>query len=264
VLCGGSAYGLAAADGVVRWLGERGRGFAVGARPHEVVPIVPAAALFDLPMGEWGNVPDGSFGYAACAAAGGQAVAQGSVGAGAGARAGRLKGGIGTASMVLDGNYTVGALVAANPSGEAVFEGVPFAAAFESGGEFDLRPPSRDDVEAAASRLSEAAVPNPFNTTIGVVATDAALTRSQCRRLAMAAHDGLARAVRPAHTLFDGDTVFALATGTRPVADDPVVCNALAAAAADTFARAIVHAVLSAQPAGSVPSYRQLWPSALE
>lgn len=267
-LCGGSAYGLAAADGVVRWLGERGRGFAVGARPHEVVPIVPAAALFDLPMGEWGNVPDGSFGYAACAAASAGAVAQGSVGAGAGARAGQLKGGIGTASVVLDGSYdgsyTVGALVAANPSGEAVFEGVPFAAAFESGGEFGLRPPGRADLDAAASRPRQSAATNPFNTTIGVVATDAALTRSQCRRLAIAAHDGLARAIRPAHTLFDGDAVFALATGARPVADDPVACNALAAAAADTFARAIVHAVLCAAPVGSVPSYRQLWPSALE
>lgn len=263
-LCGGSAYGLAAADGVVRWLGERGRGFAVGARPYEVVPIVPAAALFDLPMGEWGNVPDGSFGYAACAAASAETVAQGSVGAGAGAMAGQLKGGVGTASVVLDGSYTVAALVAANPSGEAVFEGVPYAAAFESGGEFGLRPPSRADIDAAASRPGRTAATNPFNTTIGVVATDAALTRSQCRRLAIAAHDGLARAIRPAHTLFDGDTVFALATGARPVADDPVVCNVLAAAAADTFARAIVHAVLSAEPVGSVPSYRQLWPSALE
>lgn len=301
VLSGGSAYGLAAADGVVRWLAERGRGFPVGPQPHQVVPIVPAAVLYDLPMSSWGNVPDAAFGRAACEAANDEAadgeVAQGSVGAGAGATAGRLKGGVGTASIVLDDGHTVGALVAVNPSGDVVdlATGVPFAAGLGLPGEFGLREPSTADIEAAAARLAPVTRAAPFNTTLGVVATDAALTRSQCRRLAMAAHDGLARAIRPAHTMFDGDAVFALATGARPVADGPtapVVLSALAAAAADTFARAVVHAVLAATPVspvagpaagsvagrpvslavsppvtqsfGSVPCYRQLWPSALE
>lgn len=265
VLAGGSAYGLAAADGVVRWLAERGRGFPVGAQPHEVVPIVPGAVLFDLPVNRWGNVPDAGFGRAACEAATGGPVAQGCVGAGAGATAGHLKGGIGTASAVLDG-FTVGALVAVNPSGSAVdpADGLPFAAGLGLPGEFGLRAPSRADVDAAAAWLTAPARSSPFNTTLGVVATDAALTRSQCRRLAMAGHDGLARAVRPAHTLFDGDTVFALATGARPVPDEPALLNALAAAAADTFARAVVHAVVCATSVAGLPTYRQLWPSAQE
>lgn len=268
-LCGGSAYGLAAADGVVRWLAERNRGFPVGAAPHEVVPIVPAAVLFDLPMSRWGNVPDASFGHSACAVATGGRIDQGSVGAGAGASAGRLKGGVGTASAVLDGatvGATVGALVVANPSGDAVdlATGLPFGAEFGLPGEFGLRAPGPTDVDAAAARLATTAGAGPLNTTIGVVATDAALTRPQCRRLAMAAHDGLARAVRPAHTLFDGDTVFALATGTAEAPAGPAGVNALAAAAADAVARAVAHAVLSATSLAGVPDYRQLWPSALE
>ena len=273
LLCGGSAYGLAAADGAMRWLAERGRGFRVGAAAHEVVPIVPAAVLFDLPMGSWLNVPDASFGAAACSAAsaasaaGAQPPAEGSVGAGAGATAGRLKGGVGTASTVLgtmlgtvlDTGHTVGAVVAANPAGEVIdpatgLPWLPWVAA-----DLGLVPPDPAQVRAAAA----AAPPgSSLNTTIGVVATDAALTKAQCRRLAMVAHDGLARAVRPAHSLFDGDTVFALATGTAAAPDGPVAVNALCAAAADVFATAVVRGVLAATSVAGVPAYRDRYPSA--
>ncbi|SEO52750.1 P1 family peptidase [Amycolatopsis saalfeldensis] len=263
-LSGGSAYGLAAADGVMRWLGERNLGFPVGAAPHEVVPIVPAAVLFDLPRSEWGNRPDASFGYAACEAAASGAVAQGTVGAGAGAVVGSLKGGIGTASEVVNG-FTVGALAAVNAAGEAVdfTTGRPFAADHEVDGEFGVRWPARPgSVPPAGTDL---------NTTIGIVACDAALSKAEARRLAVAAQDGLARAVRPAHTMFDGDTVFALATGARelPVpagsfadAQRAGALDALCSAAARVFARAMVHGLLAATAAGGVVAYRDVWPEA--
>lgn len=264
-LSGGSAYGLAAADGVMRWLAERNHGFPVGAAPHEVVPIVPAAVLFDLPRGDWGNVPDASFGYAACAAAHDGPVAQGTVGAGTGAKLGSLKGGVGTASVALEGGGVVGALVAANALGEAVdpATGRPWAAGLELAGEFGVTWPDRPlELDGGDERL---------NTTIGVVAVDAELTKAECRRLAMAAQDGLARAVRPAHSMFDGDTVFALATGTRPIgelggpfaeADRAVALDRLCAAAADAFARAVVHALLNATSLPGLPAYREVWPEA--
>jgi L-aminopeptidase/D-esterase-like protein len=266
-LSGGSAYGLAAADGVMRWLGERNLGFPFGAAPHEVVPIVPAAVLFDLPRSEWGNRPDASFGYAACEAAASGAVAQGTVGAGAGAAVGSLKGGIGTASEVVGvaGGFTVGALAAVNAAGQAVdfTTGRPFAADHEVDGEFGVRWPDRPgSVPPAGTDL---------NTTIGVVACDAALSKAEARRLAVAAQDGLARAVRPAHTMFDGDTVFALATGARelPVATGSFAdaqragaLDALCSAAARVFARAMVHGLLAATAAGGVVAYRDVWPEA--
>jgi L-aminopeptidase/D-esterase-like protein len=257
-LSGGSADGLAAADGVMRWLGERNLGFPVGAHPHEVVPIVPAAVLFDLPRGEWGNRPDASFGYAACSAAAAGLVAQGTVGAGAGAAVGSLKGGIGTASEVV-GEFTVGALAVLNAAGEAVDLSTGRAYAADHGG-FGVTWPSRAvDLPSKETGL---------NTTIGVVAVDAALSKAEARRLAVAAQDGLARAVRPAHTMFDGDTVFALATGARelPEASHPAVrpaaLDALCSAAARVFARAMVHGLLAATTAGGVPAYRDVWPEA--
>jgi L-aminopeptidase/D-esterase-like protein len=225
-LSGGSAYGLAAADGVMRWLAERNRGFRVGVEPYEVVPIVPAAVLFDLPRGAWGNRPDADFGYRACEAAAGGEVAQGRVGAGTGAKVGSLLGGIGTASVEVDG-FTIGALAAVNAFGEAMNPdtGAPFSATPD---------PS----------------PTDLNTTIGVVVVDAKLSKAECRRLAMSAHDGLARAVRPAHSMFDGDTIFAAATGTRPLPDDPagraVVFNNLCTSAADVFAGAVTNGVRAA------------------
>ncbi|MDT7804141.1 MAG: hypothetical protein QOI78_7574 [Actinomycetota bacterium] len=260
-LSGGSAYGLAAADGVMRWLGERNLGFPVGAQPHEVVPIVPAAVLFDLPRSDWGNRPDASFGYAACSAASAGPVTQGTVGAGAGAAVGSLKGGIGTASEVV-GEFTVGALAAVNAAGEAVdlTTGRAYAA---DHGDFGVTWPSR--AADLPSRRTD------LNTTIGVVAVDAALSKAEARRLAVAAQDGLARAVRPAHTMFDGDTVFALATGARelPEASGPFgtavragALDALCSAAARVFARAMVHGLLAATTAGGVPAYREVWPEA--
>ncbi|MPZ65821.1 MAG: hypothetical protein GEU83_10015 [Pseudonocardiaceae bacterium] len=254
-LTGGSAYGLAAADGVMRWLAERGLGFRVGAQPHEVVPIVPAAVLFDLPAGQWGNRPDAGFGFLACEAATDEQPAQGCVGAGAGAITGGLQGGIGTASVVTASDHTVGALVAVNAAGSAVDpgSGMPWAADHEVDGEFGLRSPEPRDVGAAAG--------SPLNTTIGVIATDAGLGKAQCRRLAGAGHDGLARAVRPAHTMADGDTLFALATGTEPVTDHRVL-DELCAAAAECVARSVVHGVLAATavPGSDVPAYRDRYP----
>jgi L-aminopeptidase/D-esterase-like protein len=262
-LTGGSAYGLAAADGVMRWLGERGHGFPVGAQPHEVVPIVPAAVLFDLPRGTWGNRPDAGFGYAACMAATTGPVAQGTVGAGTGAKLGALKGGIGTASVVLGTGAVVGALVAANASGQAVDQatGRPWVADLELAGEFGVRWPDGPAPLPAGGGT-------PLNTTIGVVAVDVALTKAEAKRLAMAAQDGLARAVRPAHSMFDGDTVFALATGARPVTDvtgtfaegaRAAGLDRLCEAAADTFARAMVHALLAAEALPGLAAYRDVW-----
>jgi L-aminopeptidase/D-esterase-like protein len=260
-LSGGSAYGLAAADGVMRWLSERNLGFPVGALPHEVVPIVPAAVLFDLPRSEWGNRPDASFGYAACSAASSGPVPQGTVGAGAGAAVGSLKGGIGSASEVV-GEFTVGALAAVNAAGEAVDLSTGRAYAADHG-DFGVKWPSRPaDLPSRRTDL---------NTTIGVVAVDAALSKAEARRIAVAAQDGLARAVRPAHTMFDGDTVFALATGARELPDAsgpfgvvarPAALDTLCSAAARVFARAMVHGLLAATTAGGVPAYRDVWPEA--
>ena len=266
VLTGGSAYGLATADGVMRWLGERGHGFPVGDRPEEVVPIVPAAVLFDLPMGEWGNRPDAGFGYRAAEAASRTEAREGNVGAGTGAVAGSLKGGIGTASAVLDDGTTVGALMAVNSAGEVIDPdtGLPW---YPIPG---VRAPDPAEVAAGRpgperlSRYGTAA--RPLNTTIGVVATDLELTKAQCKRIAVAAHDGLARAVRPAHAMFDGDTVFALATGTRGAPPDSWVraLDRVCAAAAHVVAVAIGRAVLAAQPLGEVTSYTNRYPSGRE
>ncbi|HEY3262083.1 MAG TPA: P1 family peptidase, partial [Pseudonocardiaceae bacterium] len=199
---------------------------------------------------------------AGAASAGAAVPVEGSVGAGAGATAGRLKGGVGTASTVLATGHTVGAVVAANPMGEVIDPdtGLPWVPAVAA----DLGLVAPDPAEVAAAATATPPVASRLNTTIGVVATDAALTRAQCRRLAMVAHDGLARAVRPAHSMFDGDTVFALATGTAaagPVA--PPELNALCAAAAEAFATAVVRGVLAATSVGGVPAYRDRYPSAL-
>lgn len=252
-LSGGSAYGLAPADGVMRWLAEHEYGLPVGAQPHMVVPIVPAAVLFDLPRGEWGNRPDAEFGYRACAAAGTE-FAVGSVGAGTGATTNGLKGGIGTASRTTASGYTVGALVAVNAAGRAVdaATGRPYGMETETG--FGITVPNR------AVELTP--LPNPLNTTIGVVATDAALDKAGARRLAMAGQDGLARAVRPAHSMFDGDTVFGLATGTGEIRADPGTRDELYTAAAEVFTEAVVGGLLSATGLPDVPAYRELWPDA--
>ncbi len=223
VLTGGSAYGLDAASGVMAWLEERGRGVRVGPDATQVVPVVPAACLFDLGRGgDFRARPDAATGRAAAEAAAaaepGAPVQTGCVGAGTGAVVGGLKGGVGTSSTVLSSGITVAALVVVNAAGSAVD---PVTGALY--GEFfagRVRYPEPAVHEAARRRLAEAAAesgPPPLNTTLVVVATDAALTRAQAQKLAGTAHDGIARAVRPVHLLHDGDTVFTLATGVRPL-----------------------------------------------
>ncbi|MHA3020200.1 P1 family peptidase [Mycobacterium sp. BMJ-28] len=266
VLTGGSAYGLVTADGVMTWLEERGRGVAMDGG---VVPIVPAAVIFDLPVGGWGCRPTAEFGYAAAQAATTE-VTVGNVGAGAGARAGVLKGGIGTASVTLpDIGVTVGAIVAVNPGGNVVdpATGLPWMVDLISA--FGLIPPPAEELAAYAALDKKS---GPLNTTIAVVATDAALSPAGCRRVAVAAQDGLAHAIRPAHTPLDGDTIFALATGAvqvppapkTPVAMSPEtgVVTAVGAAAADCLARAVLVGVLAAESIAGIPTYRGLLPGA--
>jgi len=265
VLSGGSAFGLAAADGVMRWLASRGRGFPVG--PVHV-PIVPAACLFDL-----GNGGDksrlsptgmasfyGALGLRACEAAV-EETGAGSIGAGAGATTADLKGGFGAAGATLADGANVAAFAAVNAVGRVTFGASPFfrAAAFEVGGEFGgLGLPSPLPPDAAESVTKRRLDPQA-STTLAVVATDCALGRDQAKRLAIAAHDGMALAIYPAHTPFDGDIVFALATGAREFPGGREPLAALCAAAAATLARAIARAVYAAEPAPDdrLPTWRE-------
>ena len=198
LLAGGSAYGLAAADGVMRWLEEHDRGVAM---KGGVVPIVPGAVIFDLEVGAWSNRPTAEFGYAACESAGAP-VAVGTVGAGVGACAGVFKGGIGTASTTLPSGVTVGALVAVNSAGNVVDQatGLPWLAYLVE--EFGLMSPPAEQLAALAELDSPL---SSLNTTIAVVATDAALSPAACSQIASTAHDGLARSTRPSHTPVDGE-----------------------------------------------------------
>ncbi|MFD9869637.1 P1 family peptidase [Streptomyces niveus] len=270
VLTGGSAYGLDSAAGVMAWLEEHGRGVRVGPDPSQVVPVVPAACVFDLGRGgDWRARPDASTGRAAVEAAArtesGTPVTEGAVGAGTGAVVGQLKGGVGTASVALPSGITVAALVVANAAGSAVdpLTGVLYGRYFQG------RPghPPAGVHEAALARLAgirERDGRPPLNTTLAVVATDADLSKAQAQKLAGTAHDGIARAVRPVHLLNDGDTVFTLATGERPLeAGDPLALNELLAAGADAVTRAIVRAMVAAEgvygPGGTFPAYRDLY-----
>jgi len=267
VLSGGSAFGLAAADGVMTWLEDHGRGVALDGG---VVPIVPGAVIFDLPVGGWQCRPNAEFGYLAVERAGTD-VAIGTVGAGVGARAGVLKGGVGTASITLDSGVTVGALVVVNSAGDVVDPGTGLPWLADQIREFVLVPPAADELAAYAGRHGEL---SPLNTTIAVVATDAALSAPGCRRVAVAAQDGLARTIRPCHTPVDGDTVFALATGTVQVSPDATVpasmspevplITAVGAAAADCLARAVIVGVLAAEAVAGIPTYRSLLPGAFQ
>ncbi|MFD9500420.1 P1 family peptidase [Streptomyces sp. NPDC060035] len=274
VLTGGSAYGLDAASGVMAWLEEQGRGVRVGPDPAQVVPVVPAACLFDLGRGgDWRARPDASTGRAAVEAAAasepGAAVAEGTVGAGTGAVAGQLKGGVGTASVRLASGVTVAALVVVNAAGSVLDPRTGVLYGEYGAGEPPVHPAAGIH-EAARLRLAElreAKGGRPFNTTIAVVATDSALTRAQAQKLAGTAHDGMARAVRPVHLLTDGDTVFALSTGRLPLPQEPVAeLNDILAAGADALARAIVKAVRAARgvdgPGGTFPSYSDLYGTA--
>lgn len=265
VLTGGSAYGLAAADGVMTWLAEQGRGVAL---TGGTVPIVPAAVIFDLPVGAWTSRPTAEFGHAAAREAG-RDVAVGCAGAGVGARAGVIKGGVGTASTVLDNGVTVGAIVVVNSAGEVLdpATGLPWMS--DLARRFGLSAPPADQIAAYTARHRDT---SPLNTTIAVVATDAALSKAGCHRVAVAAQDGLALAIRPAHTPLDGDTVFALATGAVEVPPNPdtpaamspemALVTKVGTAAAEVLARAVLAGVLAAESVAGVPTYRDVLPGA--
>ena len=250
VLTGGSAFGLDAASGVMRLLEERGIGFETGAGR---VPIVPAAVLFDLNVGNDPRVrPGADCGYRAAAAASPGPVAEGNVGAGAGATVGKLagreramKGGVGSAAIALPDGLIVAALVVVNAAGDvidpATGQVVAGARAEDGRSLADVRRLMRAGL-ATADRPGE-------NTTLGVVATNARLTKAQATKVAQMAHDGLARAIAPVHTPVDGDTIFALATGTRV---EPASVLTVGALAADAVAEAVVRAV---RAAASIPGY---------
>ena len=256
LLSGGSAFGLDAAGGVMRWLEERGHGYAVG---QVRVPIVPAAVLFDLWHGDLSIRPDAAAGYAACEAASKGKPAQGNVGAGAGAAVGKLfgieramKGGIGSASIRV-GAVTVAALVAVNAIGDVIdpADGSVLAGA-RTGAD------SRHLLHSAAA-LQRGDLPPRLQagmaTTIGIVATDAQLGKAECRKLASMAHDGLARCINPAHTPHDGDTLFALATGASGPLGNLALIGALAA---EVTARAVINAIHHATGLPGLPAARDL------
>jgi L-aminopeptidase/D-esterase-like protein len=255
LLTGGSAFGLAAADGVVRWLEEQQVGYDAGIAR---VPIVPAAVLFDLAVGRADRRPDAAMGYAACqaAASGSPPLELGTIGAGTGATVGnilgpahRMKGGLGSAVIELNRELWVGALFAVNCLGDVVD---PDSGRILAG----TRKLPEDGFADTMQQLKEMSegVTGPGNTVIGVVASNAGLSKEAANKVAQMAHDGVARAVRPAHTMFDGDTIFALATGLGPPAD----VNLIGAFAAEATARAIVDAVQQATSLAGVPAYRDL------
>jgi L-aminopeptidase/D-esterase-like protein len=251
VLSGGSAFGLDTATGVMRYLEERGVGFDVRVAK---VPIVPAAILFDLAVGEKPTIrPDADCGYRAAASATAGVVAEGSVGAGAGATVGKfggrgraMKGGLGTASITLPSGLTVAALVAVNASGDIVDPSTGRTVA-------GVRTEDGSSLADARTLLRSGAYERPRtgeNTTLGVVATNAVLTKTQVTKVAQMAHDGYARAIVPSHTMGDGDTIFAIATGRRTGDADVSLIGALAA---DVMSEAILRAVREAT--GVLPDY---------
>jgi len=268
VLSGGSTYGLGAADAVAAQLGAKGRGFALmdlpGVPPS---PIVPAAILYDLANGgdkKWGQTPP--YHDLGCRALNAAAVdfALGNTGAGYGAMAGAIKGGLGSASTLTHDNLAVGALAAVNSFGAVLVPGTKnfWAAPFEQGNEFGgLGWPANPQVDAddwGAAKLNPGA---RQNTTLGVVATTASLNPAQAKRLAIMAQDGLARAIRPAHSPFDGDIVFAIATGAadQPVLDE-LSLTRLGVIAADCLARAVARGVYAAQSLGDAAAWRDYTP----
>ena len=259
VLAGGSAFGLDAASGVMRYLEEKGVGFATRAA---TVPIVPAAILYDLGVGDARVRPDADCGYRAAKGATAGAIREGSVGAGAGATVGKLmgpgramKGGIGTASVTLADGLTIAALVAVNAVGDVIDQAtgqiVAGVRTADGKGFADARRLIRDGVMHRPPGPGE-------NTTIGVVATNARLTKAQASKIAQMAHDGLARAISPVHTMSDGDTMFALGTGTIAGEADMLTIGALAA---EVVAEAIVRAVRQATGVAGFPAVRDLAPS---
>ena len=261
VISGGSVYGLATADGVVRWLSGKGIGFPLD--EHHVAPIVPAAALYDLGFGSRFIPPiDAEWGTRACEAASTGSFPIGCHGAGTGATSAGIKGGLGTASLIMESGITVAALVAVNSHGSIVnpATGRLWEESLEIGAEF-----------GETGRRSVRIPPIPAygagrNTTIGVIATDAELSKVHTLKIAQMAHNGMARAIRPAHTLFDGDTIFCLATGKRKLPKtsgsymDPhaLLLSELGHAAANCMSRAIISGVLNAHSMAGVKAFKDL------
>ena len=253
VLSGGSAFGLAARHGVVRYLEERGEGYRVG--PDLVVPIVPGAIIFDLRVAG-GVRPGPDCGYEAAAGASGGSVAEGSVGAGAGATVGKMrgmaramKGGVGTASITLESGLVVAALVVVNAVGDVIDPATGRVVAGARG---------ENDEFLDARRILRGEVPPPTpgeNTTIGVVATNAELNKAEAAKMAQMAHDGFARAIVPSHTPGDGDTIFSLATGGLA---EGFSLSQVGALAAEAMADAIVRAVRAASGLPSIPAVADL------
>jgi L-aminopeptidase/D-esterase-like protein len=256
LLSGGSAFGLRAADGVVRYLEEHGLGFRLG---PATVPIVPAAILFDLGLGDWKIRPTAESGYKACQAATAGKVAEGNVGAGAGATVGKMfgmksamKSGVGTASLrVGNTGIVVGALVAVNAVGDVVDPktGKIVAGARKPDGSGFL------DSMAQIRQGHGVEIAAGANTTIGVVATNVAMTKTQATKVAQMAHDGLARSINPVHTGSDGDTIFAVATSAVSVRAEH---TAIGAIAAEVLEQAVLRAVMSARGLPGLPSYQDL------
>ena len=258
VFSGGSVFGLGAADCVTSWLAARGTGFTFHDQPHPC-PVVPTAVLFDLTNGgekDWGAVPPyWELGISACEAAR-EDFSLGNAGAGMGALAGNLKGGLGSASAVFNG-ITIGALAAVNSFGSAVVpdSDVLWAAPYAIGDEYPAHslPPigaAQAPSIGTKAELLDGAASSGQNTTLCAIATDARLSPAQAQRLAIMAADGMARALRPIHTPFDGDVMFALATGASGQQSDAMGLLALGAIAADCTARAIARAVWLAKPVG--------------
>ncbi len=255
VLSGGSAFGLEAATGVVRYLEEKGIGFPAGAAK---VPIVPAAILFDLAVGNWKIRPDAAAGYEAARAASAGPVAEGSIGAGAGATvgktvgfAGAMKGGIGSACLSHRSGAVVGALVAVNALGDVVHpeSGRVLAGARDEHGRL------RGTIATVLAGETPGKPLGGQNTSIGVVGTNVALTKAEATKVAQMAHDGLARAIRPAHTPWDGDTLFALSTGAVRLEEPAWLVGIVAA---EAVARAVVRAVQTATGLPGIPAASEL------
>ncbi|MGI9475719.1 MAG: P1 family peptidase [Hyphomicrobiaceae bacterium] len=270
VLSGGSGFGLDAATGVQAWLREQGRGLAVGGAR---VPIVPQAICFDLLNGgdkDWGRFPPyRELGYDAAQAAAPTNTELGSVGGGIGATTVNFKGGIGSASTRTSSGASVAALMLVNALGSATVGNGPhfWAGALEEDAEFGGHGPatsiSREDRALTWKGGPTGAAP-PHATTIGVIATDATLTKAQSERLAIAGHDGFARALRLTHALFDGDMLFAVSTGRKPLPDDPSAQIELGGLAADCVARAIARGIFEATRPGprynGPPPYGEIFP----
>ncbi len=260
-LSGGSVFGLAVSDGVVQWLTQANLGFRVDAK--HVVPIVPAAVLYDLGRGADFIPPvKTQWGYKACEAAADGVIPTGSVGAGTGALSGGIKGGLGSASIVLDNGITVGAIVAVNSLGTVI--NPKSGRAWEKALEQDLEFGNQGSRAVVLPPPPQAAPAQ--NTTIAVVATDAELTKPQATKVAQMAHDGMARAIRPAHTMFDGDTIFCMATCQQKlpgpegffIVPYAQAVSEIGHAAADCLARAIIRAIYDAESLGEMCAYRDL------